>query len=88
MNSEKLAINTLLNSQRNTQSGIHFFHFGIGERADKVGQQMFWDTSKVVTIDCAIMFEPFVSAYIDLSGKVFVFSVYRSANNRVELSIN
>ena len=44
-----------LNSQSNTQRGVHFFHFGIGESADKIGKQGFWNADKIIAIYCAVV---------------------------------
>jgi len=63
----------LINSQSDTQGGVHQFYFLIGKSADIIGQYGFRKTNKFITINSAVMFQPFFYADFNLGGNV-IFS--------------
>jgi len=78
-----------LNSQSDTQCGVHFFHFGIRESGDVIGQDRFGETLQIVTIYSTVVFKPLVYSYLYLCLYDFiVIGIDRRTNDCRESCIN
>ena len=66
-------ITELTDSQSDTQGGVNQFNFVIAECANIIGQQGFWNADQFITINSAVVFQPFFYADFNLGGNV-IFS--------------
>jgi len=74
----------LINSQSDTQGGVHFLHFVRRKGADVVGEQRFRNTNQGITEYSAVVFKPLIDTNLNLSGEAVIISVDRGANYRGE----
>ena len=77
-----------INSQCNAEGGINRFHFVMRETADEVGQHGFLYTCQFISIDSAVVLQPFIRADLNLSRQTVVFGINRGADYRGEIIIN
>ena len=83
-----MKINKLSGSQCYAEGSIYFLHFYIRECTDIIGEQGFMNTDQIVTVNSAVVFEPFIHANFNLGLEASVIGVNRSANYGGETVIN
>ena len=77
-----------LNSQRNTESGVDFLHFGIRKMSGVVCKYAFRKTDQIITKNGTVVLEPFVDANFNLGRKTTVVGINRSTNDARETLVD
>jgi len=80
-------ITELIYSQSDTQGGVNRFHFITGKSADIISQYGFRKADKFITVNSAVVFQPFFYADFNLSGKTVIFGMNRGADYSGKLGV-